>query len=87
MTENKFLVNVELMKNDEVVEVNFDHQIAKVDTREEAIKAIESDKNNYSSKEADELIYSIIAVTEEQYQNGEYSLDTDDVIEIDLKED
>lgn len=83
--EIMYLVNIELVKGNDIVEVNFDHQIAKVNTREEAIKAIEDDKDNYSLDDADTLIYSIIAVTEKEYENDDYSLDTNDVIEIDLR--
>lgn len=83
--EIMYLVNVELVKGNEIVEVNFDHQIAKVDTREEAIKAIENDKDSYSLDDADTIIYSIIAVTEEEYETDDYNLDTNDIIEIDLR--
>lgn len=83
--EIMYLVNIELVKGDYIVEVTLDHQIAKVDTREDAIKAIEDDKDNYSLEEADTLIYSIKAVTEEEYENDDYNLDTNDVIEIDLR--
>lgn len=83
--EIMYIVNVELVKDGKFVEVNFDHHVATTKTREEALEAIDEDKDRFAAKDADELLYLISTATEEEIEEGEYDLDTNDSVTINLK--